>query len=87
MQTNKIGDLKVYRNKITQTNNLFNKKKKRSKQVSTPNITINSTCLLSGILAEDNDGTKFAHVHEYVSDSYQDVDDVGVSVFEETNPG
>ena len=40
-------------------------------------------CLLSGILEEDNYGKEFVQINDNNSDSYQDVDDVEVSVMEE----
>ena len=59
-------------------------KRKRIQEVSTPaTSTNNGTCLLSGILEEDYDGSEFVQIVDNDSDSYRDMDDVGDSLREE----
>ena len=50
-------------------------KKKKTQQILTTPITNNGTCLLSGILEEEHDGSEFLQSINHDSDSYRDGDD------------
>ena len=50
-------------------------KKKKTQTIVTPPITNNGTCLLSGILEENHDGSEFLQSIHHDSDSYRDGDD------------
>ena len=58
-------------------------KKKKAQTIATPPITNNGTCLLSGILEEENDGTEFLQSNHHDSDSFRDMDDSEDSLMEE----
>ena len=61
-------------------------RKKRSREVSTPTVTNNGTCLLSGILEEENDGSEFVQIVDNDSDSDRDMDGVQYPFMDEAQP-
>ena len=82
--TNKHPSNEQSSNKQSSNKQSSRVKRKRIQEVSTPATTTNNgTCLLSGILEEDYDGSEFVQIVDNDSDSYRDMDDVGDSLREE----